>query len=264
MQKIILASSSQYRKEVFTRLRIPFDVVPSHIDESVASTLPPKERPEFLAIQKVAAVASSLLSFDSLGSPKGPNAPAVPDAAPLQKDSAAATVASPAVEGTPHSLQPTSVVECAQSVSAASSLQSASAVSAKLSPKPLILGFDTLIVFDSAVYGKPQNRAEAATFLTRFSGNTHSVITATALYNGETGKTVSRVCETAVTFARLTKTEIDSYLNTNEWQNAAGAYRIQGVGACFVRSINGSYSAVAGLPIFDLYEILKAQNYVFM
>ena len=55
--------------------------------------------------------------------------------------------------------------------------------------------------------------------------------------------------------------EIEWYVNTGEWHGAAGGYRIQGLASCFIKEIKGSESGIMGLPIFELYDILKAQNY---
>ena len=69
------------------------------------------------------------------------------------------------------------------------------------------------------------------------------------------------MCNTAVSFALLSESEIDSYITTGEWLGAAGAYRIQGRAEIFIKKIEGSYSCVAGLPIFELYDILKEQSF---
>lgn len=124
-----------------------------------------------------------------------------------------------------------------------------------------ILGADTLIVHKGKALGKPQNTEDAKQYLKALSGSIHHVISALCLYNPHTAKTATRVCNTAVTFAALSKTEIDSYIATGEWIGAAGAYRIQGRAEIFIKKIEGSYSCVAGLPIFELYDILKEQKY---
>ncbi|MDR3283941.1 MAG: Maf family protein [Treponema sp.] len=121
----------------------------------------------------------------------------------------------------------------------------------------LVLGVDTLVILDGKPYGKPVDAAEAEGFLTALSGRTHRVVTAMALHNRRTGYTSSQSCETAVTFAPLAKEDILWYLNTGEWQGVAGAYRMQGRGACFVSHIAGLESTVAGLPIEPLFRLLK-------
>ena len=124
-----------------------------------------------------------------------------------------------------------------------------------------ILGADTLIVHNGKALGKPSDAENAKQYLKDLSGSTHHVISAICLYNPHTAKTTTRTCNTAVTFAELTDPEIDSYIASGEWAGAAGAYRIQGRGEMFIKKIEGSYSCVAGLPIFELYDILKKQKF---
>ncbi|MDE7391048.1 MAG: Maf family protein, partial [Treponemataceae bacterium] len=64
-----------------------------------------------------------------------------------------------------------------------------------------------------------------------------------------------------VTFAPMTQEEIDWYISTGDWHGAAGGYRIQGLASCFIKTITGTNSAVVGLPIFELYDMLKEQGY---
>ena len=124
-----------------------------------------------------------------------------------------------------------------------------------------VLGADTVIVKNNKIYGKPQNQDEAEEFLKEFQNSTHTVITAIVLYNGRTKTTTSRVAKTKVTFAPMSDEEIQWYLETGEWHGAAGGYRIQSLASVFVRNIEGSQSCVTGLPIYELYDILKEQNY---
>lgn len=124
-----------------------------------------------------------------------------------------------------------------------------------------ILGADTVIVKDDVIYGKPQDADEAESFLKLFQGNSHYVVTALVLYNGRTKTTTSRVCKTKVTFAPLSDEEIQWYLETGEWHGAAGGYRIQSLASLFISKIEGSQSCVTGLPIYELYDMLKEQNY---
>ena len=126
---------------------------------------------------------------------------------------------------------------------------------------PWVLGADTIVLKDGKIYGKPQNQEEAESFLREFSGKTHEVITALALYNGKKKITTTRVSRTKVTFKDLTEEELQWYLDTGEWHGAAGGYRIQSLASCFINKIEGSYSGAVGLPIFELYDILKSQGY---
>ena len=126
---------------------------------------------------------------------------------------------------------------------------------------PWVWGADTVIYFDGKILGKPQNHEMAIEYLKMLQGKTHTVITAIVLYNGHTHETSSRINRTQVTFSPMTDEEISWYVETGEWHGAAGGYRIQSLASCFVQKIEGSYSCVIGLPISELYDILKEQGY---
>ncbi len=126
---------------------------------------------------------------------------------------------------------------------------------------PWILGADTVIVHEDRIYGKPSSREEASSFLHQLQGKTHKVITGVALHNGREHTLTSRSSMNLVTFAQMSDEEIEWYINTGEWHGAAGAYKIQGLASCFITKIEGSESGVMGLPIYDIYDMLKAQNY---
>ena len=126
---------------------------------------------------------------------------------------------------------------------------------------PWVLGADTLILFEDKILGKPQTHEMAVEYLQKLQGKTHTVITSIVLYNGHTHETSKRTCKTQVTFANMTDQEIEWYAETGEWHGAAGGYRIQSLASCFVKKIEGSYSGAVGLPIFELYDILKEQGY---
>jgi septum formation protein len=124
-----------------------------------------------------------------------------------------------------------------------------------------VCGADTLIALDGKIYGKPASRPDAAFMLRSFSGRTHEVISAVALYSGRTGKTDCRRAVSAVTFAPLSEGEIEWYLDSGEWRDAAGAYKIQGLASCFITGISGSYSCIVGLPLREFYVMLRDNGY---
>ncbi len=124
-----------------------------------------------------------------------------------------------------------------------------------------ILGADTIIIYKGRIYGKPSSQDEAKTFLEDFQGGTHQVITSMALFNGSKNMIITRRSVNHVTFAPMTEKEILWYLDTGEWHGAAGGYRIQSLASCFIEKIEGTLSSVMGLPIFELYDMLKSQNY---
>ncbi len=126
-----------------------------------------------------------------------------------------------------------------------------------------VVGFDTLIKVEDRIIGKPGSREEAREILMTLSGRIHRIITAIALLpNPEEGIAVD-FCSTSVTLKSMTDDEIEYYLKTDEWQEAAGAYRIQSRGAFFVESLDGSYSNVVGLPLSLLYGMLRRAGYRF-
>ncbi|MDD5788978.1 MAG: Maf family protein [Spirochaetia bacterium] len=126
---------------------------------------------------------------------------------------------------------------------------------------PWILGADTVIIKDRKILGKPENQEQAAEYLKKLQGSTHKVVTGLALFNGELHYMSNRTSITKVTFSKMSEEEIKWYVSTGEWHGAAGGYRIQGLASCFISKIEGTNSSVMGLPIFELYDMLKEQNY---
>ena len=120
---------------------------------------------------------------------------------------------------------------------------------------PPVLGADTVVVLAGEMLGKPRDREHGEAMLRRLSGNTHEVISAIALRHGETVYTDLNI--TRVSFAPLTEADIRDYWRTGEPADKAGAYAIQGRGAAFVTRIDGSYSSVVGLPLYELVQLLK-------
>ena len=128
---------------------------------------------------------------------------------------------------------------------------------------PWVFAADTIVVLDGEIHGKPGDRDDARRTLERLAGRGHEVITGMALYGGRGGGIDVRSAVCAVEFAPLSPAEIEWYLDTGEWQGAAGAYRLQERGGCLVKSIKGSPSAVAGLPLHDFYAMLRDNGYRF-
>jgi len=124
-----------------------------------------------------------------------------------------------------------------------------------------IFGADTIVVLDGKIYGKPSDRREAGNMLRSLTGRRHEVITAMALHNRQKGTTDCKSTACEVEFAQLSADEIEWYLDTGEWQGAAGAYRLQEMGGCLVKEVKGSPSAVAGLPLYDFYAMLRDNGY---
>lgn len=125
-----------------------------------------------------------------------------------------------------------------------------------------ILGADTFLIFRGRLLGKPADREGAGKMLRELSGRRHKVITGLALQIPRKGMKTWTIT-TPVVFHRFSPRDIEWYLDTVEWEDAAGAYKIQGAGACLVRKIIGSYPNVMGLPIDSLYGILRRYNFPF-
>jgi septum formation protein len=127
-----------------------------------------------------------------------------------------------------------------------------------LTPRP-VLAADTEVVVDGTVLGKPEDAEGAIAMLEGLSDRTHDVITAVAVrWNTQIMLAVST---SRVAFRALNRDEIERYVATGEPFDKAGGYAIQGRGAVFIRHLNGSYSGVMGLPLFETAEILQKIGY---
>jgi septum formation protein len=118
-----------------------------------------------------------------------------------------------------------------------------------------VLAADTTVALEGEIFGKPANRDESVTMLTRLSGRTHQVHTAVALIH-EGGSAV-RVSSSSVTMRRIAASEMEWYWGTGEPADKAGGYAVQGLAAIFVSHLAGSYSGVMGLPLCETWELLS-------
>lgn len=117
-----------------------------------------------------------------------------------------------------------------------------------------VLGADTVVVIDGEILGQPADAKTAGNMLARLSGHTHEVLTAVTLVNE---KQRTRLSRSLVTLRSLTPAERAAYCATGEPLDKAGAYAIQGRGAAFVQKLEGSYSGVMGLPLYETAELLS-------
>jgi septum formation protein len=117
-----------------------------------------------------------------------------------------------------------------------------------------VLGADTEVVLGGEIFGKPRDAAHATQMLERLSGRRHDVLTGVALKSGD--EVLFSLCTSRVMFRRLTPDEIARYVATGEALDKAGAYAIQGRAGAFVTRLDGSYSGVMGLPLFETAELL--------
>lgn len=129
-------------------------------------------------------------------------------------------------------------------------------VNSSVEEKILVLGADTVVVIGNEILGKPANRDEARIMLKKLSGKEHLVMTGVALNDRE--KSISFVEKTKVVFNDIDSDLLELYLQTGESLDKAGSYGIQGLALSFIKSIDGSYSNVVGLPVDRcLYEIKR-------
>lgn len=122
-------------------------------------------------------------------------------------------------------------------------------------PRHPVLAADTTVTFDGHILGKPDNAHAAEAMLMSLSGRTHTVHTAIALVLD--GRLEHRLSTSEVSFKTLTTEEVRRYVQTGEPHDKAGAYAIQGRAAAFISNLNGSYSGVMGLPLFETTELLQ-------
>jgi septum formation protein len=123
-----------------------------------------------------------------------------------------------------------------------------------------VLGADTVVTTGRRILPKAIDDAEVKKYLKLLSGKQHSVLTAICIISPD-GKKSARVVTTKVKFKLLTQNEIDAYIKSGEGIGKAGGYAIQGLAGGFVKAINGSYSSVVGLPLFETKNILTGLGY---
>lgn len=123
-----------------------------------------------------------------------------------------------------------------------------------------ILAADTVVGCGRDILPKTETEEEARTCLEKLSGRRHHV------YGGicviiPSGKIITRICDTVVKFKRLTNEEIDFYIASEEWRGKAGGYAIQGLAATYISDMQGSYSNVVGLSLYDTMNILNGNGF---
>ncbi|HTY95334.1 MAG TPA: Maf family protein [Steroidobacteraceae bacterium] len=163
--------------------------------------------------------------------------------------------------GVPHAVEPACVDEdgrCGEAVTAyveRVACAKAEAVWQRLRDLP-VLGADTTVVLAGASLGKPRDRAHGLSMLESLAGREHTVLTAVALVTSAGTR-----CLTSTSIVRMraiTPGERDRYWDSGEPRDKAGGYAIQGLGAVFIESLQGSYSGVMGLPLFETAQLLAA------
>ncbi|MGH1355261.1 MAG: Maf family protein [Thalassovita sp.] len=123
----------------------------------------------------------------------------------------------------------------------------------------VVLCADTTVALGRRIMGKPEDAGQAAEFLLAMSGRRHRVITAVAVRRGD--QLWERDVVTDVKMKRLSDEELNAYLATNDWQGKAGGYGIQGPAGALIPWIQGSFTAVVGLPLAETAGLLQAAGY---
>lgn len=126
-------------------------------------------------------------------------------------------------------------------------------------PAQIVLASDTVVACGRRILPKAEDEATALKCLKLLSGKRHQVHTAIAIIDAK-GKLRSTLVSTRVKFRLLSQTEISDYLASGEWHGKAGGYGIQGKAASFIPWINGSYSAVVGLPLAETLSLLTSSQ----
>ncbi len=123
-----------------------------------------------------------------------------------------------------------------------------------------VLAADTVVALGQRNLEKPADEAEAAAFLRLLSGRAHQCITGVAV-RAPDGRIASRAVLARVKMKRLTEAEIAAYVASGDWKGKAGGYGIQGAAGAFVTAINGSYTAIVGLPLYEAKSLLEGLGY---
>ncbi|MGF1547744.1 MAG: Maf family protein [Thiotrichales bacterium] len=122
-------------------------------------------------------------------------------------------------------------------------------------PAAVVIAADTAVALGDEIFGKPRDRAEASAMLRRLAGREHQVFSAVAVWRE--GRMLSAVSASRVRFCDLSESQIAAYCASGEPDDKAGSYGIQGLAAVFVEALNGSYSGVVGLPLFETAVLLR-------
>lgn len=163
----------------------------------------------------------------------------------------------PEVDETPHANEIPS--DYVQRICRAKAMAAWESVFYRSLPFAPVLAADTTVALDNIIIGKPRDNKDASAILRLLSGRKHQVYTAVAVILQE--RLELRLSMTEVTFAELSEERIQRYILSNEAHDKAGAYGIQGIAAAFVMRIEGSYSGVVGLPLYETAELLNSFGY---
>jgi septum formation protein len=134
------------------------------------------------------------------------------------------------------------------------------AVAAARNPDAFILAADTLVAVGRRILAKPVDEADARRMLALLSGRAHRVLTGVAVMAPD-GRVASRISESRLHFKRLTPAEIEGHIASDDWRDASGGYKIHKGAGAFVTAIQGSYTGVVGLPLYEAKALLEGLGF---
>jgi len=127
-------------------------------------------------------------------------------------------------------------------------------------PDVFVIGADTVVALGARTFGKPADESDARRMLAKLSGRSHRVLTGVAV-RAPDGRMAQRLSETRLKWKRLTEADLDRLIASGEWRGVAGGYRIQGMAAGVTLELQGSYSGVVGLPLYETLALLEGLGY---
>jgi len=235
MDRLLLASSSPRRRELLSGLGLAFDVLAPEADESLRDVLPPPERVLALAEDKARAAEALIRGGDHRWILAADTLVCLPGAA---------------------ASGPGSLAEAAAADRAGAAAFEAFAPDLAAPTAGQEGG-----LLSELVLGKPKDREDARAMIKSLSGRVHLVHTGLALLDRLEGRLELVRSDSSVRFAPMSASEIEEYLDSGEWEGVAGAYRVQGLAARHIERIEGSWSGIVGLPIRELYVILRRAGF---
>lgn len=134
------------------------------------------------------------------------------------------------------------------------------AAAQRLDEEAFVIACDTIVALEDQVLGKPSSKKDAISMLEKLSGRVHQVYSGLTVLNTKNGEVKNDYVKTDVRFSKLTKEQIEKYVDSEEPMDKAGAYGIQGYGGVFVEEISGCYYSVVGLPLNKLNYILRGMG----
>ena len=140
-------------------------------------------------------------------------------------------------------------------------LNKAKDVEARIGEDALIIAADTVVVLHGKILGKPHTKQEAREMISALSGRIHEVITAIAMIDKASQKTIVHSNTTKVKFRKISEEEVERYISTDEPYDKAGGYAAQGLAAIFIEKIDGCFNNVVGISLFEVDKMLKKMNY---